>query len=426
MKYFSFKNILFSLLLFSILYFEDIAIAGIRIAQIWKLPFYFYAIHFVFKKIKLNHRKLLFLFILGLLISLKIILNAKFEYGLLENLAEAFYLLTLPVSIPFFYYKYRNQPQKLNYILVCLALFLIISNIPFILKLLPQKNSSFSLEKFGLYDKFALNGLFYHTSITSKILVISTIILVPNYMLFVKHKFEKYLMLCVIILGFYSIYLCYTRTGWLMLIIGLLILFVYKEKLNKLFLKVFPLLFVVGFFLLTYIQNDNDLLLRLRGGTTYRQNTEFNSEVFTSYRLVLFEHAINNLVEEGAASVILGSGKKNATEKMGKIMGTNFVAHNRFIELFQYGGFIALFLFLIFLIALYKLIKSFPILKGFYISKLPFTIFILYIFSMIPSHGFPIWADILFGGYIALNIRIKENEQLKLIKINNENINNSL
>jgi hypothetical protein len=198
----------------------------------------------------------------------------------------------------------------------------------------------------------------------------------------------------------------------LLLLIGIIILFVYKENVAKLFFKILPLFFIVGFVLISYVQSNETLQLRLRGGTTYRPNNEIDASIFTSYRLVLYEHALNNLYEEGFATILLGSGKKKATEDMGEIMGTDFVAHNRFIELFQYGGFLALILFFIFIRTLYSLIKTIPKVKGVYRSKLSFTLFVIYFISLIPSHGFPIWADILFGGFIALNLRIKERQSI--------------
>ena len=228
----------------------------------------------------------------------------------------------------------------------------------------------------------------------------------------ISNKFEKLLILCTIIFGVYSIYLCYTRTGWILLIIGVIILFVHNENISKLFFKILPLLFIVTFFMINYVGSNESLQLRLRGGTTYRPNEEIDIGLLSSYRLDLFGHAINNVTKEGIGTILIGSGKKKATEDMGKIMGTNFIAHNRFIELFQYGGFIALILFVFFLRSLYTLIKTIPRVKGNYRSKLSLILFVIYFISLIPSHGLPVWADFLFGGFIALNLAIKERQFL--------------
>lgn len=413
MKYFSIKNLFIFIFFFLILYFEDFSLGGVRFAQIWKLPFYFYAINFVLKKMTSDNKKINILFLLGLFVSLKIIINPYFNYGFLENVAEAFYFLTLPISVAFFYHKYKSQPGQLHYLLIVLSLFMIISNIPFVLNLVPQKNNTFSLERFGLIDKFALNGLFYHASITSKILVVSILILLTYYKDKMFKKFDKLLILGTILFGIYSLYLCYTRTGWFLLLTGIIVLFTYKEKVAKLIFKTLPLFLLLGFALISYVQSNEALQLRLRGGTTYRQNNEIDASVLTSYRLIIYKNAVDNLYQEGFITVLLGTGKKKATEDMGKIMGTDFIAHNKFIELFQYGGFIALILFIVFVRFLYKLIKTIPTVKGDYFSKLPLTLFVVYFLSLIPSHGFPIWADFLFGLSIALSLRMKQINQLK-------------
>jgi hypothetical protein len=412
MKYFSIKKIFFYSLFFLILYFEDLSLGGIRLAKVWKIPFYFYGIYYVFKQ-RFPNNEIKILYGLSIFISLKIIFNAYFIYGFLENVSEAFYFLTLPLSFAYFYYRYKNQPGKLYYLLISVSLFMILSNIPFVLDILPQRNNIFSLERFGLMEQFALNGLFYHSSITSKILVVSILILLTYYKDRILNKFEKIFILSTILFGTYCLFLCYTRTGWFLLIIGAAILFIYKEKFAKLFFKILPLIFILGFALVSYVQTNESLSLRLRGGTTYRQNTEIDASIFTSYRLVIYENALKNLYQEGFASIILGTGKKKATEDMGKLIGTNFVAHNKFIELFQYGGFITLILFIVFLRKIYKLIKTIPKEKGNYFSKLPLTLFVVYFLALIPSHGFPIWADVLFGIIIAIGLITKQINQLK-------------
>ena len=79
MKYLTLKNLIFYIVFFLILYFENLSISGIRLSQIWKLPFYFYAIYFILKSNSLTNKKVVVLFFVGTLISLKIILNANFN-----------------------------------------------------------------------------------------------------------------------------------------------------------------------------------------------------------------------------------------------------------------------------------------------------------------------------------------------------------
>ena len=89
-------------------------------------------------------------------------------------------------------------------------------------------------------------------------------------------------------------------------------------------------------------------------------------------------------------------------------LGVSLVSHNRPMEILQYGGIVALILYFLFLWKLFLLIKFNHAKRSFAYDDLPFIILVIYIISIIPSHGFPIWADLLFGGVIALSMIDKE------------------
>lgn len=404
------NNILLWFLLFLLLYFEGIDVAGIKISQVWKIPFYLYALAYIIKNINLFDSKVKAMFWAGFLAGIKIILNINFYQGFLMSLAEFFYAVTLPIVILFFYLLYKQEPDKLRILLTYFSIFLIISNIPFILDVLPQRNKVVELDKYGLEDQSMLNGLFYHTSATSKILVVAVLYLFSALM-HTKSSFYRKLYVPIFIFGLYCVYLSYTRTGWLLLIVGMFFLFFYKVNLTKL-KRLIPLL-IIGILTIAYLLKDNEaLLLRLQGGTTYRQNEEFDPNVLTSYRLALFAQSLINFYEDGVPSMLMGQGRSRAQQLMGESYGTDFVAHNRFIEVLQYGGIIGLMLFLLFLFRLWAVIKSINVDKSDYLTKLPFALFIVFIMALLPSHGFPIWSDLIFGGVVALNLINQEQKRL--------------
>lgn len=412
MKFSIKKIIFFYFIFFIVLYFEDISIAGIRFAQLWKFPIYLYAFFFVIRNLSNNSTNRVLL--LGILISLKLVFNINFGYGLLDDIAEALYSLSLPLSISFFYLKFKNNPEKLNTTLLILSTFFILSNIPFILDLLPQRNVIFELDRFGLTNKQALSGLFYQPNVSSKIMVVSFTIIYAYFLTFISSKKNKFGLILILILGLYAIYLCYTRTGWLLTVVGVLIISLHKENFVKVVFKVIPIFIIIGIMLFSYIVENEALLLRLRGGTTYRENVDIDLNILTSFRLDIYEKTIQSVNEEGLPSIIMGIGKKKATEKMSSFYGVGFIAHNRFIEIYQYGGLIALLFFVFFLINLFKLVKKIDITKKNYMSKLPYAILIIYIISIIPSHGLPIWGDFLFGGYIAYNLIKSRKRKLSI------------
>ena len=104
-------------------------------------------------------------------------------------------------------------------------------------------------------------------------------------------------------------------------------------------------------------RNNETILLRLKGGTTYRQNEEFDPNVLTSYRLDIYGFTLLNLANDGMPAVVFGQGRQRAQKLMGKILELG-VAHNRFIEILQYGGVLALLFFIGFIYALWRIIKN--------------------------------------------------------------------
>lgn len=409
MKFLKVKNLLFYFVFFLVLYFENINILGvIKLSQLWKLPIIIYCLSFFFKSKKNKKSLLINVIIINLIVCINIFLNTNIFYGISENISEIINVLTLPILIYFFISHFKYTPRKLLYFIQTLSFFLIISNIPFLLGLIEERNNSFNLSKFGFEDNsFALTGLFYHVSITSKILVVSVLVLVSKFLDYNSNKIDKLILLIVILLGVYFVYLTYTRLGWILLILGIFLIFFKKNKLHKLF-KFIPIIFIVTFLLIDIVQQNESLQLRLKGSTTYRQNDNFDLNMLSSYRLQIGGLAITNQIESGFLDVLVGSGKKEAGIKMEKKMSRNYIAHNKFIEIFQYGGLLAVIFYFIYLTRLYNFIKSIKVLQNSYTFHLSTSLFIIFIICCIPSHGFPFWSDLIFAGVISYNYIISK------------------
>ena len=388
--------------------------AGIKISQVWKLPFYGYALFVILKDWNFFSRNLKLVLLLGFLTGTKLLLNVNFYQGFMISLAEFFYTISLPLIILYFYRTYFSAPEKLRLLITYFSIFLIVSNIPFVTGILTQRNNVVELDRFGLENSSALNGLFHHVSSTSKILVVSVLFLLAN-LAYTKKRFYYLLYVGVLVFGAYAIYLSYTRTGWLLLFLGVLMMVFYKTSIKR-FFRYIPTV-VFGLLVVAFLfRNNETILLRLKGGTTYRQNEEIDANVLTSYRLDIYVNALINLNNDGKAAIVLGQGRQRAQQLMGQIYGTDFVAHNRLIELLQYGGELSLLLFLLYVWRLWLIVKELSSRVHDFMSKLPFALFGLYVLSLLPSHGFPLWSDLIFGGVIAYNlIKNHTSEQSELI-----------
>ena len=264
------------LFLFILLYFEHTSFGIVKISQLWKLPFYFYFTYYVFvkySKITYNIPRYLFL---ALLLFLLININTSIPSAYIYNFSEAFAIITLPLSIAYFKIRSRKRDNNIELFLIIFSTFLILYNLPFIFNLLPQRNSVHDLDKYGLENQGTLIGVFYHTNISSKINVVATLFIIFNKNYFNYNIFKKILYWALIIVGSYSIYLNFTRTGWLLYIIGILFVLFYKESMKRIILISVPMVIIMSYLAYTFVANNPAVILRLLGETIYRSNEDLD------------------------------------------------------------------------------------------------------------------------------------------------------
>lgn len=392
-KLLSFNIVLFYVFLFTLLYFEDrVYIFDVSLSNIWKSIAVFVFFLFVFNK-KLDVLKLTVLFL-----SISFLING---HGLLtiDDIEEVVIILILPISYYSFYYLNKFNPIKLKKNLLLLSSFLILTTIPFLLKIItPVNNLSYSLDDFGQKYQFKdtiMIGFFKHPSISSKVFAFSLIVIwVLGIKDFKNKGLYNYFFIFVIALGLLDIYLSFTRTGWVMLLIFVLI-FIFmdttKTKINKI---VFFSLIISSLFYV-YISNQS-IQNRIIGNTVYSGNIVPDLTSVTSGRNIIIYYYISSVLDENTSTFFLGLGKKYALRK-----NHGALAHNRIVEIFAYGGLVSMILYFLYLFLVFKEIHKYKTNSLIYF--LSYGAYMIMIISLIPSHGLPIWANVIFGGIIALN-----------------------
>ncbi len=399
------KNIFFCFLFFLLLLEDKIRFGALTLSNIWKISVTMIFLLFVIDKILRKEGGSKFV-IITFLFSFSLLINSNGFFAF-EDVQEVLIFLIFPISYFSFYYLNKNDnPYKIADNLLLLSCFLIFTSIPFILGIIEQtKADNIEAEIYGLDDKIMV-GFFKHPAIASKIFVCSALF-IYLYGLNVKTKITKLILWLFFAVGSYCVYMSFTRTGWFMLLFGIVFSLVYKKKVKTYIFKVIPILFIL-IFAVSFIYNNNESVQRrLNGERIGRENSQVDeTDMLTSGRNVLIENAISSVYSEGIQALIFGIGVKKSIES-----NDGAVAHNRFAEVFQYGGFLSLILFVFYIKAVYTEIKRYK--TNTYIYSINILFFILLIISFIPSHGFPIWIDLLFGGTLATN-RILYEQQLKL------------
>ncbi len=399
-----FKYLLFYILFFILLYFEDrISIFNISLSNIWKSIAVFIAILFIIKKKNLS--ALCSFDIIVILLSLSFLINGN---GLLSvlDIEVVVLILILPVSYYVFYYIYKSNPALLKYNLLIFSTFLILTSIPFLMNIIQPINKfndsllRFS-EGFQLYSNILI-GFFKQPSISSKVFVFSSIIVLIFGLYSNRSRTTKLFFFLIFILGIYDVYKAFTRTGWVMLIVFIFTFYFTKQSKSQ--VRKILFIFTIMVVLFYIFKTNKSIQNRSLGKNINKANEVIDLNTISSGRNVLIIRGIYSVIENNSMSLFFGLGKKEALEK-----NHGALAHDRFVEIFEYGGIVTLILYLIYLFLLYKEIRKRK--TNSLIYSLSRSLFLIMILALIPSHGLAIWANVIFGGVIALNRIEFENVQ---------------
>ncbi len=378
---YKFKLFFAFLLIFVIIFYEQTYIGPFKLS-LWKLPVIMFLLFGAFKYDKKNVLLLSVVFL-----SLKLLFNLHIFFGISETLNESIYVLVFPITAIYFFNSFKTKVRRLDDLICATCIFFLISSLPFKLGLL-QQSRQLDIFEFDEGSVDALMGIFYHMSISSQVFSISTVVL-----LFCGHLFRrKYVWYGLIGYGLLATYSAYTRTGWIILALGFGMFAFYK------FGKAKSMLILAGFSLIVLsfgVSKDSFFYKRLIGESTHTTNENLDINTLTSGRMGIFAASVNNVVEEGPLAILMGIGKDYSKYKNEKILGTALVAHNRIIELFCYGGLLALTIFIYYIIALKKSI--FRLQRANRYRILLVTMFFILLLTLLPSHGFNIYSDFLFG-----------------------------
>lgn len=404
------KRTVLLLALFIVLYFEHMQLGPVKISQVWKIPIYAYFVYIVFSRTA--SKELPRYFLCSLFLFGNLIVNTSCFRGIAADLSEAMGAITLPLMLTYFLTSFRGRPDKVREITISLAIFYIVSNVPFIFGLLDTNGMAFNLERYGLVGQKGLTGLFWHPNITSKVLVISMLILLANSTFFKRGRWSKHAYWVCLAVGFYSIYACFVRSGVLLLIIGLYYIYVYKEEARSVVVRVVPVMLILITLGYLAVKDNSAIRMRIKGETTYRDNSDYDLNQISSNRLAIYACSVQNVLEAGPFAMCVGYGKKEALTRMERRFGKPFSSHNRYLELLQYGGLISVLLFVVMYASMYGEVARIRIRRGDHASKLPFVVFCVAVLATLPSHGLPIWADILVAGVLAEGVLRNNSESL--------------
>lgn len=402
-------NFLKFLLFFLVIYFDPIEIQGFKWAQIWKCIILILIFIFVKTPKKSEFSKLYFFLAFSSFISLYTIDNFVYEFPvLIKN-------LILPFTIIYFI---NSSTVKLNNLVRNYSVFIILSGIPFILNLIPEIGVDYDLSVFDISDDVnTYTGLFQRPHTASIITAYSTVVCFIFFKIS-KIKYEKYFLFFIFILGIYLSIKTYVRTGFLMVILGMLSSILYGKPLYKYF-KFTPIIIVLIYFSFSYVSSNEKLKNRIIGVTKYQDTMNMNN--ISSGRLAIWESSLKGFFQrDNVIEIFLGLGDRELKLRNSEIIGKPYMPHNGFIEIFVTGGLMGIVIYLIFLRKWFtNLRQKSRIFNADNIElSMSFSIFFMYIIFMLFQGGHVIYESVFISYSIVMTsksiIAVKNHKSLML------------
>lgn len=326
------KYILAFVLFFFLHYIEGLPpLAGLSIAQLWKLPILLVLIICLFVKAQPLKKFERF----GYLFSIEPFLSL----GILSNPMSVFLFSVkqLPLIL-FFNFWQRLDVVKLEKYLLWFAQFVCLASFITLLGIIEP------LKAYGSADGF-MEGLEYYSSVfgaphsASSYFAVASIVII---FFFMRGKFntkkEKLFNGLLLLIALYSLYLAYVRTGWLMLLVSLFFLIDFKKNSFKTIYRIGVITCVIGLGL-TYLYLHNEAFrLRVSGGGQYRGESEYIVDISGSGRMDFWKNGISLWLKSDVYPFFMGLGYDDVIQKNYEETGMTVFSHNFFVDtLAQYG-----------------------------------------------------------------------------------------
>lgn len=368
------------------------------ISQLWKLPLFGYLIYYLFQ-----HRHL------GTPIwaqaqywsSLKNLVNAAGSSGFMTNILSAVKFAFMPLLFNYMNNKSWNV-SALRKVLLVISQYFILTNIPFLLGMKTQKMGV----DYG--DFVAYSGIFQNQHAMSVIMAICIIVILDA---FKQGAFPKMLgklyNIALIALAGYAMYLGIARTGWLMCLLAIVVLYLPRGIRVKQWLGIILVITVLigGFcYLFSTNQHFHDRLVGNDLQTHQRVNFDSGRSQYIGIALDRYAHGT-------VPELLIGVSYTEVTNVMKQKTGMLIGAHNGYVDMLADNGIVGLGVMLFFAFSLLAFILRRNHTPTF---RLAMAMWVMYMSFQATQGGCMFHSDFLYALiYCILEKENKEIEELK-------------
>lgn len=327
---------------------------GLSVAQLWKIPLLVYLL-WIF--VAVQCRKLTFeKQAVGL--SMVTLLNVDILYLPLFNIAQAMKQLSLVLLFRYWVYKYREDSRRVENLLYVSAQFIVLCSLVVLVRLVSPVRDFTSAGSFGVEGVYYYTGLFLapHAAASYFVAAILTLVYGLKRGRFKTFKIKAFNLFLVCI-GLYSLFQTYVRTGWLMLIVGMsLLFFPQRIAMKHIFGFILSLALLLGGG--TYLYNTNEQFnARLTGRNIYNNPNAEKIDLEGSGRTAFWKNGIQGWMESEPYEILFGQGNTKVAERNYRETGMRVFSHNQFVQTLSENGLIGFLLLLGFYLHLFRTIQ---------------------------------------------------------------------
>lgn len=372
--------IIFFLLFFVIHYLEGLPpIGGLSFAQLWKIPILIFLLFYNL----LSLRKKNVFEKSGYMLSFEYLLGPEMLLNPVKEIISISKNLPFILLFGYWIQAFQSKRETLERILYAFAQFICLSSIPFLFGIMQPLKANRSAESFGIENLTYFSGILGSSHAAASYFCAAIFVLLNGFLLRrFETKISKYYNVFLIVIGLISLFKAYTRTGWLMFLVGLLC-FVRLSRITyrQFAITLCSIFIVVGS--LFYLYNNNAAFYaRIVGRNVYTARANANHiELQGSGRTKFWHNAVSNLWEaDNIYYSLFGRGVTQVANDNLRTVGIKVFSHNQFFDSLSQHGVLGIMLLLLFYLFLFNFIRNRegrykPLCNALFFSNLIFAFF---------------------------------------------------
>lgn len=346
-------------IIFFLFYFEPLRVGHVSLAIVWKaLLISVLVLSMLSRRDKRIHR----LTAWGVLFVVASLLNQSLFIDPLETISFAVKNAYIPVIFGYWLQRVSrsNRSEELNRnVIIGVSSFILASTIPFLLDIISPMSDGYDLSIFGEGGgAFGFVGIFQNPHGASMTITAAAATLLWS-LPYIRGRSKRLVSLSLLAVGLTASFLTLVRTGLLMFGASILMLLITSRKWLHVGLAIAVLLGAAAAGLYLFESSDT-FRLRILGLNAMMVEQDVTLNQIGSGRLFFWATALERLFTSSLIEQLFGFGPTLAKDYMYEAIGLRIYAHNGFIDILQFYGYVGLLAYLMMVLQFFKILFALP------------------------------------------------------------------